>query len=76
MKQPTHKEMILSHLKSFGSLDAWTALQEYGIFTCLHARITDLKREGYNIRTEKLSGISKVTGRKYHIANYILVEEA
>lgn len=63
--------MVLEHLKKYGSLDAFTAFQEYGIFTGLHARITELRDEGHDITTEKISGVSKVTGRTWRIANYI-----
>lgn len=71
MKQPTQKEMVLAHLQNYGSLDPFTAFEEYGIFTGLHSRITELRKEGYNIKTESITGTSKVTGRKWTIAKYV-----
>lgn len=70
-KTPTQKDMVLQHLKEYGSLDPFTAFKEYGIFTGLHARITELRKEGHDIRTGHISGVSAVTGRKWQIANYI-----
>ena len=70
-KKPTQKQMVLEHLKKYGSLDPFTAFEAYGIFTGLHARITELRQEGHAIRTEHINGVSKITGRKWQIANYI-----
>lgn len=70
-KTPTQKQMVLEHLKQYGSLDPFTAFKEYGIFTGLHSRITELRQEGYQIRTEHITGVSNVTGRRWQIANYV-----
>ncbi len=76
MKQkPTQKQMVLNHLKMFGSLDAFTAFYEYGIFTSLHARITELRQEGHKILTDYVHGKSKITGRGWSVAKYIYKPE-
>lgn len=48
----TQNEMILSHLRAFGSITPQEAMKEYGCMR-LGARIWDLKRLGYDIRTER-----------------------
>lgn len=67
----SQKEVILEHLKSFGSIDPLTALKEYGCYR-LGARISDLRREGLNIKTETTESVSAITGRKVFFAKYIL----
>lgn len=70
-KKPTQKQMVLEHLKKYGSLDPMTALMEYGIMNGLHSRITELRREGYDIETSQLKGVSKITGRTWKVAKYV-----
>lgn len=67
----SQKEVILEHLKQFGSIDPLTALKEYGCYR-LGARISDLRREGLNIKTETTESVSAITGRKVFFAKYIL----
>lgn len=67
----SQKEVILEHLKRFGSIDPLTALKEYGCYR-LGARISDLRREGLNIKTETTESVSAITGRKVFFAKYIL----
>lgn len=47
----TQCEMVKSHLNAYGSLDALTALREYGIMR-LASRMADLKADGYKFHTE------------------------
>ena len=68
----TQKKVILQHLKNFGSIEPLTALREYGCYR-LGARISDLRHDGYNIITETMSSVSRITGRPVHFANYKLV---
>lgn len=68
----TQKKVILQHLKKFGSIEPLTALREYGCYR-LGARINDLRNDGYNIITEMISSVSRITGRPVHFANYKLV---
>ena len=50
-KIKTQKQNILEYLKSGESIDRETSLALFGCLR-LNARITDLRKEGYNIRTE------------------------
>lgn len=68
----SQKELILGHLKRYGSIEPLTALREYGCYR-LGARIADLRQEGYDIATEKMQERSKVTGRTVVYAKYTLV---
>lgn len=63
---PTQAQRILAHLRK-APLDPLTALRKYGCFR-LGARIWDLKREGYDIR----SRIVSENGKKF--ARYLLVQ--
>ena len=67
----SQKKVILNHLKRFGSIEPLTALREYGCYR-LGARISGLRAEGYNIVTEMMTSVSKLTGRPVHFANYKL----
>lgn len=67
----TQKNAILTHLKRFGSIEPLTALREYGCYR-LGARIADLRKDGYDIITEKMTSVSRITGRPVHFANYRL----
>lgn len=65
--------IILGHLKAYGSIEPLTAFRDYGVYR-LGARIADLRRQGYNIITERRSRISKYTNRKVYYANYLLLQ--
>lgn len=67
----TQKQLVLWHLKRFGSIEPLTALREYGCYR-LGAAIFELRNEGHNIITEKMSAISRITGRPVRFAKYIL----
>ena len=68
----SQKRVILQHLKRFVSIDPLTALREYGCYR-LSSRISDLRNDGYNIITDTISSVSKITGRPIHFANYRLL---
>ena len=72
MKQ-TQCERILRHLRDFGSITSLEAITEYGILR-LASRITDLKRQGYNISAERGKGQNRY-GEPTSFAVYHLVEE-
>ena len=65
----TQKEMILYHLKIYGSITPLEALQEYGIMR-LASRISDLKVQGHDIKSDKVKRENRfgktVTFAKYH----------
>ncbi len=64
------KQLILEHLKHFGSIEPLTALREYGCYR-LGARISDLRQEGYNIVTRRKTTVSRITGRTVCFAEYV-----
>lgn len=67
----TQKQMVLSHLQAYGSIEPLTALREYGVYR-LGARIADLKADGHKITTEATQSRSRITGRPVRFAKYIL----
>lgn len=70
----TQKKLIHEHLKRYGSIEPMTALREYGCYR-LSGRISELRSEGVNIRTEYIMQRSKVTGFFVKFANYVLNKE-
>ena len=54
MKTLTQKDRIIRHLNDKGSITALDAMKDYGIMR-LASRISELKDEGYNIRSEFVS---------------------
>lgn len=47
----TQKERIVEYIRKFGSISSWEAYSDLGI-TQLSARIDQLKKEGYEFKTE------------------------
>lgn len=45
----TQKELVLRHMKDYGSISSFEAFQEYGI-TRLSARIHELRADGHEIK--------------------------
>lgn len=58
-------DRILRHLKDNGSIASSEVMQEYGIMR-LASRITDLKRKGYPIQSETVSGINRYGETTYY----------
>lgn len=73
-ERKSQKSYILSHMRMFGSIEPLTALREYGVYR-LGARISDLRDDGYSIRTERMEGVSKITGNRVSYARYILEDQ-
>ena len=69
----TQCEKVLRHLKDVGSITSLTAMTEYGIFR-LASRISDLKKQGYNISSVVTTGTNRY-GEPTHFATYILEKE-
>lgn len=67
----TQKRLILEHLQRYGSIEPMTALREYGCYR-LSGRISELRAEGVDIRTEYIMQRSKVTGFFVKFAKYVL----
>ena len=66
----TQTDKILRHLRDHGSITQYEAMQEYGCMR-LGARIYDLKRAGYHIRTTFETGHNRY-GEKVCYARYII----
>lgn len=68
---PTQAQMILAHLRKWGSIESLTALREYGCYR-LGAIIYNLRRAGYSISKCTVESTSRITGRAVHFAKYTL----
>jgi hypothetical protein len=61
----TKTDQVLKHLKEKGSIDSWTAIQQYGA-TRLSAIIFNLRRRGFDI----VSIPNSVLDRNNNVCNY------
>lgn len=68
----TQAEEILKYMRDFGSITQMDAIRDLGC-TRLSARISDLKRRGYVIRTATETGKNRY-GKETSYARYRLVE--
>ena len=66
------RELVLMHMKKYGSITAKEADEEYGIKR-LASRINELRNQGVAIETETLSCKNR-RGRISNLARYKLVE--
>lgn len=66
----TQNEMILDHIKTYGSITPMDAMSEYGCMR-LAARIADLKKEGHLIKKERETKKNRF-GKKVSFARYYL----
>jgi hypothetical protein len=55
MAKMTQCERILRHMNDYGTIDPMVAIKEYGCMR-LASRIADLKRQGYDIVSERTKG--------------------
>lgn len=67
----TQCERVLWHMKDFGSITSAEAMTEYGIMR-LASRISDLKKLGFTIRKEMVSGKNRY-GQLTSYAQYSIV---
>ncbi len=67
----TQCELIQRHLEDYGSITSLEAMQEYGIMR-LASRISDLKKLGFTIRKEMVSGKNRY-GEPTSYAQYSIV---
>ena len=72
-KKLTHYDRILRHLKEFGEIDSWTSIIDYGC-TRLSHYIYVLRKEGYNIQGETMTGKNRF-GESTHFTRYVLKGE-
>lgn len=70
----TQKDRIINYIREFGSISSWEAYSELGI-TQLGARIDQLKKEGYEFKTEweqrKNRYGEEVSFKRYYLADVI-----
>ena len=70
----TQKDRILEYIRNFGSISSFEAYTDLGI-TQLGARIDQLKKEGYEFKTEWESNTNrfgeKTEYKRYYLADII-----
>ncbi len=66
----TQCEMILRHMKEFGSITTFEAFTEYGI-TRLSGRVHDLRKAGHNINNKPVHRINRY-GKKIDFVRYYI----
>lgn len=69
----TQCDRILRHLRDYGSISSLEAIKEYGILR-LASRISDLKKKGYEISSETVTGKNRY-GEATHFSVYRLNQE-
>ena len=62
MEKQRHCDLILQHMKTYGSINPKEAENEYGCMR-LAARIKDLRNKGVDIDTEIVKGLNRNGGR-------------
>ena len=73
-KEPnSHYDRILNHLKDYGSITSLDAFRDYGN-TRLSATIFLLRKDGWNIKSEKVAFKNRY-GKVVSFAKYILLED-
>ena len=70
MEKQRHCDLILQHMKTYGSINPKEAENEYGCMR-LAARIKDLRNRGVAIDTKMVKGLNR-HGGKTHYAVYRL----
>lgn len=68
MSKATQTERILDYIDEFGSITQIEALRDLGIMR-LASRISDLKKQGYPIRSE-IETVKNRYGENCHIKRY------
>lgn len=68
----TQKQRIINYIRQFGSISSWEAYSDLGI-TQLGARIDQLKKEGYEFKTEWESSTNRF-GERTDYKRYYLVD--
>ena len=68
----TQKQRIIRHLNDKGSITALEAMKEYGIMR-LTSRVSELKDEGYKIRSEFVSSMNRYN-EPVSFSKYSLIE--
>lgn len=71
METKNQNQLVLDYMRDYGSIEPMQALRDLGVYR-LASRISDLRKEGHNIRKEMQSQISRITGRTVSYAKYSL----
>ena len=70
MKKPTQCERIVKYMQDFGSITTLQAFTDLGC-TRLSSRVNDLRKQGYEIKSEFVSGKNrydeKVSYKRYYL---------
>lgn len=66
--KPTQNQRILDYIAEFGSITQLEALQDLGVMR-LASRISDLKRQGYNIKSS-IDIVKNRYGEKCRVKRY------
>jgi hypothetical protein len=67
---PTQAQRVLDYMNEFGSITQLEALKDLGVMR-LASRISDLRREGYSIKSE-VEPVKNRFGETCHIKRYSL----
>ena len=70
LEKETHYDRVLKHLKDRGHITSLEAFREYGL-TRLSAVIFDLRKDGFNIASDKV-GRKNRYGKMVYFAKYTL----
>lgn len=70
MSKVTQAQLILEYMDEFGSITPLEAMRDIGCYR-LSARIADLKKKGYIIKTESVS-VPNRRGKHSNVARYSL----
>ena len=70
MEKLTQSQRIIRHLQDYKTITPKEAINEYGIYR-LAARISDLKKEGYEFTSKRVTAKSRY-GDKTSFAEYSL----
>lgn len=71
--KPTQNQRVLDYIKEFGSITQLEALRDLGVMR-LASRISDLRRQGYNIVSERETVQNRYGENCYH-KRYRIKEE-
>lgn len=70
----TQCEMIVKYMQDFGSITAMEAIKDLGVMR-LASRITDLRKSGYSIKKDVVTGKNRY-GKTIYYVRYSLDETA
>lgn len=70
MNKPTQAQRVLDYIEQFGSITQLDALRDLGVMR-LASRISDLKKQGYPIKSE-IEAVQNRFGESCYIKRYSL----